>query len=107
MAKKPALNLREYWDEVGTENVLKIVADLGTSVAYFRMLRYGIKKPGRERALQIMESARNHTPTCVPDLELLLAGVPRAGKNPATTIEPSPRFLRSQKRHAASAGVPA
>jgi hypothetical protein len=97
MSKKK-LNLREYWDAVGTENMQKIINDVGSSMAYFRMLRYGVKRPGSDMALTIIESARKHTPTYEPDLELLLRGVPRAGSNPVRQLPPSPEFLRAQKR---------
>ena len=94
------MNFRQYWDAVGTENVKKIIADLESSMRYFRMMRYGLKKPGRARALQIMESARKHTKPLEPDLELLLAGVPRAGRNPAQAIEPDPAFIQAHREAA-------
>lgn len=95
---KKKLNLREYWDAVGTQNIEKIVTDLGSSMGYFRMLRYGIKKPGAPQALRIVEAARKHTAPYEPDLELLLIGVPRAGRNPAQPVPPSPEFVRARKR---------
>lgn len=97
MARKQ-LNLREYWDAVGTENMEKIIQDLGSSLKYFRMMRYGIKKPGGPQALRIIEAARKHTAPFEPSLELLLAGVPRAGRNPAKQLAPTGDFLRARKR---------
>lgn len=102
MSKRPPLNFREWWDTVGTENVRKIVEDLGSSMPYFRLLRYGLKKPGSAQALRIIESARRHTAPFEPDLELLLRGVPRAGKEPSKPIPPSDRFVRARKRIASA-----
>lgn len=97
MKRKP-MNLREYWDAVGTENIEKIVNELGSSIQYFRMMRYGIKKPGGAQALRIVELARKHTAPYEPDLALLLAGVPRAGHNPARQLPPANDYLRARKR---------
>jgi hypothetical protein len=97
MKRKP-MNFREYWDAVGTENIQKIVDELGSSLSYFRMMRYGIKKPGGAQALRILELARKHTAPYEPDLELLIAGVPRAGSNPARQLPPATEFLRARKR---------
>jgi hypothetical protein len=97
MARKP-LNFREYWDAVGTENVEKIITELGSSLKYFRLMRYGIKKPGGPQALRIIEAARRHTAPYEPDLELLLAGVPRAGHNPARQLPPATEYVRARKR---------
>jgi hypothetical protein len=95
---RKTMNFREYWDAVGTENVEKIISDVGSSLKYFRMLRYGIKKPGAAHALRIIESARRHTAPFEPDLELLLAGVPRAGTNPVKPLPPATDYLRARKR---------
>lgn len=92
------MNFREYWDAVGTENIHKIVAEVGSSIRYFRAMRYGIKRPGRDQALRILEAARKHTAPYEPNLELLLAGVPRSGANPAKPIEASSSFKRARKR---------
>lgn len=97
-SKRKTLNFREYWDLVGTENIKLIVADLGSSLQYFRMLRYGIKRPGREQALKILDAARRHTAPFEPNLELLLAGVPRTGRNPAAELPPATEFIRARKR---------
>lgn len=105
MARKP-LNLRDYWDAVGTQNMEKIITDLGSSLKYFRMLRYGIKKPGGPQALRIIESARRHTAPYEPDLELLLAGVPRAGHNPAKRITPATEFVRARNRLLQKSKIP-
>lgn len=97
MKRKP-LNLREYWDAVGTDNIKKIVDELGSSLAYFRMMRYGIKRPSGPQALRIIDLARKHTAPYEPDLALLLQGVPRAGRNPAQPLPPATEFVRARKR---------
>ena len=94
------MNLREYWDAVGTENMEKIVNELGSSIKYFRLMRYGIKRPSGAQALRIIELARKHTAPYEPDLEQLLIGVPRAGKNPAKPLPPSREFVRARNRMA-------
>lgn len=97
MTRKP-LNFREYWDAVGTENVAKIVDELGSSIKYFRMIRYGIKKPSGPQALRIIELARKHTAPYEPDLALLLTGVPRVGQNPIRQLPPATEFIRARRR---------
>lgn len=105
MSRSKELNFREYWDAVGTENIKKIIADLGSSMPYFRLLRYGIKKPGSQQALRILEAARRHTAPYEPNLELLLAGVPRAGKPAAKEIKPDSGFIRARKNHLAKSAA--
>jgi len=99
MAKsRTPMNFRQWWDAVGTANVQKVVDEVGSSIRYFRHLRYGIKRPGREFSLRILAAARKHTAPFEPDLELMLQGVPRAGKNPAKPIEAEERFIRARRR---------
>ena len=98
MSKKKPLNLREYWDTVGTENVKKIIFALDSSMPYARLLKYGIKKPGHVYALRFIDVAREVTPGFEPDLELLLRGVPRAGSSSGKLIPPSPEFLKAQRK---------
>jgi hypothetical protein len=99
MAKKEPVNFRQWWDQVGTDNVQKVVLHTGSSFDYFKLLRYGIKKPGRDLALRIIEAARRVEPSCLPDLELLLRGVPRAGTGSAAKkIAPAPSVRRAMKR---------
>ena len=97
MKRKP-MNLREYWDAVGTENIEKIISELGSSLKYFRLMRYGIKRPSGAQALRIIELARKHTAPYEPDLELLITGVPRAGRNPAGRLQPTSEFIKARKR---------
>ena len=106
MSRK-SLNFREYWDAVGTENIQRIADDLGSSIKYFRMFRYGIKKPGAPMALRIIYAARCHTAPYEPDLELLLAGVPRANGKATPTIPPAAEYLRARRRVAKKAGAAA
>jgi hypothetical protein len=96
MTDKKPLNLREYWDTVGTENVKQIVFAIGSSMAYARLIKYGLKKPGPDFSLRFIETAREITPGFAPDLELMLRGVPRNANSRGKTIPPSPEFLAAQ-----------
>ena len=96
MTEKKALNLREYWDCVGTENVRQIIFNIDSSMAYARLIKYGMKKPGNGFALAFIDAARAITPGFEPDLELMLRGVPRSGLAGGKTIPPSPEFLAAQ-----------
>lgn len=96
MKKSKPLNIRAYWDEVGTDNIARIVERLGSSMGYFRHLRSGRKKPSGDMALKIVEAAKVVTPGFEPDLKLLLRGAPvQAPASPK--IEPSAAFLASRK----------
>ena len=99
MTKRATMNLRAWWDAVGTANVQLVIDDVGSSMAYFRLLKYGLKKPGATMSMKIIDAARRITPGFEPDLELLLRGAP---KNPSPTtgrlLPPSPEFVRAQKR---------
>lgn len=90
------MNLREYWDAVGTENIRKIVHALGSSMAYARLLRYGSKVAGRKFALDFIAHARRITPGWEPDLELMLRGTPKPSSGRGKIIQPSAEFLASQ-----------
>ena len=94
------MNLRQYWDCVGTENIRLVTERTGSSMAYMRLLKYGIKKPGAGISLKLIEAARELTPGFEPDMELLLRGSPRADNSTARgrTIPPSAEFLASQKQ---------
>lgn len=96
MTENKPMNLREYWDTVGTENVKKIVFGIGSSMAYARLIKYGLKKPGPDFSLRFIDAARDVTPGFAPDLELLLRGVPRNANPRGKTIPPSPEFLAAQ-----------
>lgn len=102
MAKK--LNLREYWDEVGTENMMKIIKGCKSSLRYFRAMRYGLKRCSEERAEKIVALAKKHTPGFAPDVELLIAGVPRdvEHKQPRRHNMPGERYILPSKRFMAS-----
>jgi hypothetical protein len=91
------VNFRQWWDEVGTENAMK-VADRVTTRGYFKAFKYGMKKPGADMALAIIEAAREITPACVPDLELLIRGVPKAGTGGVLVPSPpSPGFVKAMQ----------
>jgi hypothetical protein len=91
------LNLREYWDTVGTENVRKIIFGIGSSMAYARLLKYGLKKPGTAFSLSFIDAAREITPGFEPGLELMLRGAPRANSQTGRLIPPSPEFVAAQE----------
>lgn len=95
---KEPMNLRQYWDTVGTVNVRDIVARMGSSMPYARLLKYGIKRPGTRFSLAFIEAAREVTPGFAPDLELMLRGVPRAATRPGRLIAPSDEFLAAQRQ---------
>lgn len=100
--KRP-MNFRQWWDEVGTTNVEKVAANIGSSMAYFRRMKYGDRKPSIEYAEKIISAAKRVTPGFEPDLRLLLKGVPKAERLPGA---PSPEFVAAQrKRRQARAGA--
>lgn len=90
------MNLRQYWDFVGTENIRKIIFAIDSSMAYVRLMKYGLKRPGNIFALRFIDAAREITPGVEPDLEMMLRGVPRSGSGVSKLIQPSPEFLRQQ-----------
>lgn len=93
------LNLREYWEAIGTENMMKIIAEVGSSFGYFRALKYGPKRPSATMALRIIEAANRLTPGWAPDLELMVRGVPAPGrKRVGRLTPPSPEFLAHQAK---------
>lgn len=93
------MNLREYWDHVGTANMMKIIEEVGSSYLHFRGLKYGMKRPSATMALAIIDAAKKHTPGWQPDLELLVRGVPAPGlKKRGRITPPSEEFLRDQAK---------
>lgn len=105
MSKEKPLNLREYWDTVGTANVRQIIERLESSMPYARLLKYGIKRPGHIYALRFIDAARELTPGFEPDLELMLRGVPRAKSVTGKMIPPSPEFVRAQRKLGSQSAV--
>lgn len=99
-SKLKNLSLRAWWDEVGTDNVKKLAAELDISISYMRLLRYRLKRSSPDRAFAIIEAAKRLTPGFVPDLEQLIAPLPNKTPNPNYTavIQPSKAFLASLKR---------
>lgn len=89
-----AMTLREWWDEVGTSNVLKVIAELKTSLSYMRLLRYRNKRPSYDLAKNIIESASRITPGFTPDLELMMLPIERKA-NYTPSIQPSAAFIRA------------
>lgn len=101
MAEKQRMNLREWWDVVGTDNVMKIIERIGSNRQVFRQYRYGTKRPGVDRCQAIVELANEITPGFVPDLELLKAGVPMSYRTPGgRTIPPSRAFVMAARKRA-------
>lgn len=99
MAKRK-MNFREWWDDVGTVNVRDLIDHLQSSMTYARMLRAGQKRMGLDRARSVIAWAEQNTPGFVPDLELLMMGVPRAEEPRSMLIQPSAAFLRAQRTQA-------
>lgn len=94
----PPLSLNDYWHTVGTVIVLRVLAAARPpiDIKYARQIKTGLKKPGANTALALVEAARRITPGLEPDLELMLrpARVPTRSRR----IEPSAAFVRSQKQ---------
>ena len=92
--KQKAMTIREWWDEVGTENVMAITESVGTTFAYMRLLRYRAKRPGSDLALQIIAACEKLTPGFAPDLVLMIQPI-KKNNNPNYTavIQPSKAFL--------------
>jgi len=95
------LNIREYWDAVGTDNIDKVIKRVGSSKQVFRQLRYGLKRPSPKRAQEIVDAARKITPGWEPNLELLLQGIEPANRE--RKIAPSDAFARKARRIAKAA----
>lgn len=96
---KQKLTLKEWWDHVGTENVKALCAKLNTSMAYMRQLKYRTKRPGYDRAVEIVTLAKDITPGFEPDIDLLMLPLPvRDQKSRRQMKPPSPEFLRAQAR---------
>jgi hypothetical protein len=99
MAKRK-MDLRDYWDEVGTDVMLKIIKSCGSTLQHFRAMRYGLKKPSEDRANEIIAAARKFSPGWEPDFEKLMAGVQReehAVPKRTLKIMPSKTFLSSNQ----------
>jgi hypothetical protein len=91
------MNFAEYWEFVGTTNILKLIENIDTSYGYFRLLKCGARKPSGEMALRIIEGALEVTPPYAPDLELLIRGMP-VNANRVRRGEPSKEYIRAVSR---------
>jgi len=92
-----AMTIRQWWDEVGTDNVLKVVDEVGSSFNYFRMYRFNLKRPRPDRAREIIAACHKHTPGFAPDFVAMLDPVKKT--NPSewnVKIQPSAAFRASQ-----------
>ena len=100
--QKTQITLHQWWHEVGTENVLAVIADVGTSLAYMRALTYRSKRPGYDLAVRIAAAAQRLTPGSVPSVELMMT--PIAPKEPSgrarggNIIPPSSAYLKREAR---------
>jgi hypothetical protein len=92
---KRRMNFKQWWDTVGTVNVMRVAARLNTSVAYLKHLRYGTKVPSDDYAERIIAAAQAVTPGFAPDPVLLRNGVKRVGR--VNRIEPAPEVVAAQK----------
>jgi hypothetical protein len=97
-ARKP-LDIATYWNTVGTDNIEKIIASIGSSIQYFRMVKIGRKGISPGRAEQIIAAARVHTPGFEPDFELMVRPRPphKASVTKGRKIQPSAEFLAAQE----------
>ena len=103
--KKPTakpMSFSEYWEYIGTENVKLIIEMCESSIGYFRLIKYGYKKPGGILAIKIIRAARAITPGIEPDLELMLSAEPRPVgvkiDKKDRTYRPHPRFLEQMAK---------
>ena len=97
MAKIKRLNFKDWWDHVGTVNVLAVLAHAKVKLPYARQMRYGAKVPGEFTARRLILAAITITPGWVPDYSLMRSGVEASGKH-GGAIPPSAEFLRSLKK---------
>lgn len=101
MAKR-ALTVSEWWNHVGTANVMLTIKEAGTTYYYVRALKYRAKSCGQKTAEALHAAAQKITPGWAPSIELMTAPLPnREPKERWACIKPSPEFLRSQSRKAA------
>lgn len=92
------LTLRQWWNHVGTANVKLVEADIGTSLAYLRLISYRLKRPSYDFAKKLIEAATRLTPGFAPDLELMMEPLPVRVPGRPPVIPPSPEFQRSQRK---------
>jgi hypothetical protein len=101
-ANTPAqrMTLKQYWDHVGTQNIVKVIERVGSSLPYFRAMRYGQKPASVGYALRVIEAARKVTPGWEPDLDKLTEPVKVKSKPAPRSILPSREFAASKTRKA-------
>ena len=97
MKTRPPLSFDAYWHCIGTDRMLEVLDAAGVELKYARQIKTGLKTPGRSTALLLLDAARKLTPGYVPDLELMLRGVPRDKAKPRK-IAPSAAFLAAARR---------
>ena len=100
--KKQPLDLAAYWAEVGSDNMAKVVESIGSTMRYFRLVKNGHKNVSPQRAEQIVDAARLHTPGFEPSFEMMMR--PRLKRTPGDEdrrkIAASPAFMKATKRRA-------
>lgn len=89
------MTIREWWSEVGTENVKLVIADIGTTMKYMRLLSYRCKRPGYDFAVALAASAERLTPGFVPSIEVMMTPLPERETKPMTKINPSAAYLKA------------
>lgn len=95
-----ALSVREWWHHVGTDNLLKVVKEMGTSLAYMRQIAYRCKLPSYRFAKAMIAAAQRHTPGFAPDLERMLEPIPPRQSLYAVKgvgVRPSAQFRAHQR----------
>jgi len=104
ITKNNNLTLREWWDEVGTENAQAVFRRMGRANSYMRHLRYRYKRPGYNTAVKLVELAKEMTPGFAPSLEKLMEPLPKRKPDPTfnPAIAPSARFLKAQAARGAN-----
>lgn len=94
------ISLRDWWDDVGTDNVLKVADSIGTTMAYLRRLRYGAR-PSYYFAQDLIAAAQKLTmraPTLEALLQLKESKREKVSHTPGRRIPASPAYIRAQKR---------
>lgn len=101
-SNKNGKSLRQWWDDVGTENVIRVTESIGSSLPHMRALRYRIKRPGKAMAAKIIAAAEVITPGFVPDFDVMREPIPPRKPNPnwSPKIQPSKDFLKSRSEEA-------
>ena len=98
-SKNQPYDLASYWNIVGTDNIKLVIAEVQSSIPYFRVIKIGRKNISPVMAERIIAAARKHTPGFEPDFEMMVRPKPKYQPNPARGVKigPSPEFLAAQQ----------